>query len=204
MHVILLDGVLGDGTEVALLVSVVEGGAGDVDPSSVGRWNAESVDADRSELVDSAGVQERSIAGFKNRTALGSKSLTQCPLIRRIWSILVPPDWIVSLFLLQPTTKVGTVGLVGCPVDELSTIDTLRPGKVVAKACSVDGDRRDWKRALAGEWNNGTTGSGVGTESDTQVTEQDVQVGGSSCEKRAKDGRDGKGGSGSAACEQRG
>ena len=190
MHVVSLDGVLGDGTEVALLISVVKSGAGEVDPGSVSCGNTKSVNADGSELVDSASVQERSIASLKHRTALGTKSLAECPLIRRIWRILVPPNWVMSLFFLQPTTKVGTIGLVGCPVDELSTVHTGRPGEVMTEACSIDGDRLDWKRALTGEWNNRTAGCGVGTDSDTQATEQGVQVSGGSRKKRAKDGGD--------------
>ena len=73
VHVVALNGVLGNGAEVLLLVTVVKSGAwnllwqllalgitversGTYDPSGVGGWNAESVDTDRGELVNGGGV----------------------------------------------------------------------------------------------------------------------------------------------------
>lgn len=83
VHVVLCNGVVCDCAEVGLLVAVVELGAGEVYPCSVGGGDAKGVDADGGEFVDATGVKVRSIASFEDRSAVGAKVLAKRPFIGR-------------------------------------------------------------------------------------------------------------------------
>jgi hypothetical protein len=119
VHIVLVDGIVGNSLEVLLLVAMVENGAGDFDPCGVGCRNTENVYTNRSQLVDGGSVQEGSVTSFEGRTALVSKIQAQSPLIRGIGTTnRLPPDRVVSLLLREPSTEIGTVCLEGLPVNE--------------------------------------------------------------------------------------
>jgi hypothetical protein len=58
VHVVLLNGILGDDAEVLLLVTSVELRSRNLDPSGVGGGDAKSVHSDGGKLVDGGGVEE--------------------------------------------------------------------------------------------------------------------------------------------------
>lgn len=147
VHAVLVDGIVGDGLKVLLLLAGVESRAGNLDPCSVGSGNAKGVDTDSSYLIDSGGVQEGSVASFEGRAALATQLLTQSPLIRSaITANLGPPDGIVSLLLLKSSAKISAISLEGLPFDEAG-----RPGKgeVVLIAVVCVGNGVDGEGALA-------------------------------------------------------
>lgn len=130
VHTVSLDGVVGDGLEVLLLVTVVELRSGNLDPCCVSGRDSESVHTDRSELVNGRGVEERCVTGFKSRAALVTKGLAESPFVRSGGGVgnAGPPDRVVGLLLLEPTAKVSTVGLEGLPVDETAGSSGLSGG----------------------------------------------------------------------------
>lgn len=147
VHLVLLDGVVGDLPEVRLLVSVIEGRSRNIDSRSIGSGNAQSVDSDACERIDGRGIQERLVTLFQNGAAALTKSLAQIPLI---WgrhggtAKRCPPDRIVRPLLSEPASEVCTVGLECPPVDEFPIVAaTLRPGDVVMDGLPVDGYRFD-------------------------------------------------------------
>lgn len=81
VHVILGDGIVGDSSQIGLLIAVVELRAREVDPGRVGSWDAECVDSNTSKLIDGAGVQERGIASLEDGTAVVTKKLAERPLV---------------------------------------------------------------------------------------------------------------------------
>jgi hypothetical protein len=83
VHAILLDGVVGDRSQVLLLVTVVQHRSGNIDPSGVGGGDSKSVDANRGELVNIGGGNESRVVVFQNfATRFLSDSLAESPLIR--------------------------------------------------------------------------------------------------------------------------
>lgn len=120
VHAVGVDGVVGNGLEVLLLVAVPEGGAGNLDPGGVGGGDSQSVNTDSSELVDGGLVEERLVAGLEGGSTLVTERLAEGPLIRSSREVgnAGPPDRVVGLFLLEPATEVGTVSLESLPVDE--------------------------------------------------------------------------------------
>jgi hypothetical protein len=83
----------------------------------------------------------------------------------------------VSLLLGQPATKVGTVGLVGLPIDVVATVDTNRPIDNRAVADSASSLLDDVERALVVVLSDGTVlASSVGVENDTNLLQECVQV----------------------------
>jgi hypothetical protein len=147
VHVVLGDGIVGDGLEEVQLVAVVKLGTRNVDECSIRKRDAEGVDTNGGELVDGASVEEGSITLLEDGSALATQILAESPLVRSaIAADLRPPNWIVSLLLLEPPTEVGTVGLEGLPVDKVATIDAVTPGEVVAEPFGAHIDSGD------GEW----------------------------------------------------
>lgn len=113
VHVVLLNGVLGDGLEVSLLVTAVKLRTWNLDPRSICGWYPQCVDSNGGKLVDGCGVQERGIASFEDWATLATECLTKSPLIRDISTTnRVPPDRVVVHLLLEPATQVCTIGLV--------------------------------------------------------------------------------------------
>lgn len=141
VHAVLLNGVLGDLAQVGELVTVVELGARDVNPGSIGCRDTQGVDADTCELVDGRLVEEVGVAGLESRAALVAKSTAESPLIRGLRGLAAersPPDGIVGLLLLEPSSQVGTVGFEVSPVDEhVIGQDTLRPADLVRNFGSI-------------------------------------------------------------------
>jgi hypothetical protein len=177
VHVVLRDGIVGDGLEVAQLVTMVKLGARNIDEGSVRERNAEGVDTNSSELVDGGSVEERSVTLLKDRSALAAEVLAKSPLIRSaITTNLRPPDWIVSLLLLEPSTEVGTVSLECLPVDEVTTVDAVTPGDVVAVADGAQVNSGDGEWALLVVGNSGAVVATVLAEVDTKRGQQLVQV----------------------------
>lgn len=97
VHVVLGDGILGDGLQVSLLVTVVESGAWNADPGGVGGGNTQGVDANAGKLIDGGGVQERSVASLEDWAALSAELLTEGPLIGSARSHCIPPNWVVGV-----------------------------------------------------------------------------------------------------------
>lgn len=113
VHAVGVDGVVGDGLEVLLLVTVVKSGARNLDPCGVSCRDTESVDTNRGELINGRVVQEAGVTGLKGGATLVTKSLAERPLVgsgRQVGNAS-PPDRIVSLLLFQPTAEVSSVGL---------------------------------------------------------------------------------------------
>jgi hypothetical protein len=156
MHVVLGDGVVGDGLEVAQLVTVMELRARNVDECSIRERDAECIDTNSRELIDGGRVEERGITLLKDGSTLATKVLAESPLIRRaVTTDLRPPDRVVSLLLLEPSTEVGAVSLEGLPVDEVATVDAVTPGEVVAITLGAQFDGWDRERALLVVGNSG-------------------------------------------------
>ena len=76
LHAVSVDGVLGGGVKVGLLISMPERRSWDINPSSLGGRNADSVDTDSSKLVSCGSVQEGCISSLKYRPTLAVKCLT--------------------------------------------------------------------------------------------------------------------------------
>lgn len=90
VHTVLLDGVVGDRSQVLLLVTVVQHGPGNIDPSGVGSSDSKRVDADRGESVDVGGGDKSCVVVFQNlSTCLLSDSLAESPLVRNTWGATV-------------------------------------------------------------------------------------------------------------------
>lgn len=178
VHVVLADCIVGNDLEPLLLVTRVQLGARDLDPSGVGGRDTEGVNTNTGELIDGGGVQERGVASLENGTTLRPKSLAQSPLIgSAVTADLGPPDGVVSSLLLQPSTEVGTVGLEGLPVDVVAAVDTEGPGNVVAEHVGRDRDRSvDGEGALLLVVDGSTVDVGVGLQLDAQGVEKGVQV----------------------------
>ena len=111
VHVVPVDSVLGNGVQVSNLRAGVELRSWNADPGCVCGWNAEGVDAYAGQLVDGRSVEKGRVASLEHGTALHPQSLAESPLILSIRSVLIPPDWVVCLLLLEPAAKVGSVGL---------------------------------------------------------------------------------------------
>lgn len=177
VHVVFGYSIVGDGLQVSLLVTAIELRPRNLDPGGVGRRDAKSVDTNRSELIDSTGVQERGVASLKDRSALGAKHLAESPLVRGIGAAhRLPPERVVSPLLCKPAAKVGTVGLEGLPVDELASIDSARPDDVVNEARKAGHNFFDVEGALSLELDIRAMTVAIRLEGDTEGLEDGVQV----------------------------
>lgn len=141
VHAIGVDGVVGDGLEVLLLVTVVESRSGDLNPCRISCWDSEGVHADGGKLVNSRSVEEGGIAGFKSGAALVAEGLAESPFVRSGGGVgdAGPPDRVVSLLLLEPSAKVGSICLEGVPVDETASSSGLSGGsRAGSSSCRAD------------------------------------------------------------------
>lgn len=106
VHAILQHSVIGDNLQPLLLVTTVELGTRNLNPSSISGRDAKNVDTNTGELVDSGGVQEGLVACLENGTALGAKGLTESPLIRcTVAANSGPPDRVVLDKTCQPKSQ---------------------------------------------------------------------------------------------------
>jgi hypothetical protein len=177
VHVVLGNGIVGDGLEVAQLVTAMKLRTRNVDERSIRERNAQSVDPNSSELVDSRSVKERGITLLEGGSALAAKVLAESPLVRgTVTTNLRPPDGVMSLLLLQPSTKVGTVGFKGLPVKEVATVDAVNPGEVVAETIGAQINSRDAEGALLVVGNSGAVVATIRTEVDAKRRQQLVEV----------------------------
>lgn len=104
MHSIRADGVVGNLSQVLLLVTTVQVGAGYIDPSRVCSRNSDDVDIDGRKLVDRIGGNERPIVLFENLTAsLLPNVFTERPFICHIGSAIDPDIRSDRGLDLQPT-----------------------------------------------------------------------------------------------------
>lgn len=136
VHIIIADGVVGDHLEERLLISVVELRTGDIHPRGISSGDSQSVDTDAGELINGRGVEERCVACFHYCTAFVTKRLAKVPLVGGIGAVGIPPDRVMSLLLLKPRSKIGTVGLECSPIDETSSGGCLEGNSVRGCACS--------------------------------------------------------------------
>ena len=81
----------------------------------------------------------------------------------------------MTSLLLEPAAKVGTVGLVGLPVDEFTTGNEW-PCNVVGETLGLDDDFLDRARATLVERKDSTVSRGVSTLGDVKTVEDVVQV----------------------------
>lgn len=72
VHVILVDGIVGDGAKIFLLVTVVELRARDFDPCGVGRGDTQDIDARLGKGVDDGLVNPSGVALLEDGAALGA------------------------------------------------------------------------------------------------------------------------------------
>ena len=92
VHVVLVDGVVGQGSEVSLLVTRVKHAAGDLGPGCVSGRDTKSVDTLGTHLVDVGSGEERSIALLEERSTNGeTNGGTPGPLIGERSNIGGPP-----------------------------------------------------------------------------------------------------------------
>jgi hypothetical protein len=191
VHVVLQDSIVGDDLEPLLLGTRVQLGSRDLDPSSVGGRDTESVDSNACELINGRGVEKGAVALFEDRSALGTESLAKSPLIRSaVTTDCRPPDRIVGSLLLEPTAEVCSVGLERSPVDVVSAVDTKRPGDIVAENVGRDADRRvNGEGALLVEGDSRAVNVGIGLELDTKRAEKGVEVVGELTENAAQKAR---------------
>jgi hypothetical protein len=177
VHVVLGDGIIGDGLEEVQLVAVVKLGTRNVDKGSIRKRNAEGIDTNGGELVDGGSVEEGSITFLEHGSALAAEVLAECPLVwGAIAADLRPPDGVVSLLLLKPSAEVGAVGLEGLPVYEVATIDAITPGEVVAEPVGAHIDDGDSKRTLLVVRNSGAVLASICAEFDAKRGQELVEV----------------------------
>lgn len=82
MHTVLLDSVVGDGSEVNLLVTMMQPRPPDIEPCSVGGGNTQGVDTYGCELVNvGGGDKSRVVVLESDSTSFLSNSLTEGPLV---------------------------------------------------------------------------------------------------------------------------
>lgn len=83
MHAVSRNGIVGDRSEVLLLVAVVQPRPRNIDPGSIGGGDSKGVDADSGELVDVSGGNEVGVMILENGAAgFFTDSLTEGPLVR--------------------------------------------------------------------------------------------------------------------------
>lgn len=81
-HAVFLDSIVGDVAEELLLSSVVELRSRNVHPCGICSWNAERINADGGDLIDTGRVDERSVVLVHYLRAARSQLLAQIPFIR--------------------------------------------------------------------------------------------------------------------------
>jgi hypothetical protein len=69
VHLVLLDRVERDLSEICLLISVIEFRAWEIDPGGVGGGNPKGIDVLCSQLVDVCGCDKARVTGFEDRPA---------------------------------------------------------------------------------------------------------------------------------------
>jgi hypothetical protein len=169
VHIVLVDGIVGDGLEKLQLVAVMKLRARNIDEGCVCERDAEGVDADIGKLVNSSGVDKRRIALLEHRSALATKVLAKSPLIgSTIAANFRPPYRVVGLLFLQPSTQVGTIGLECLPVDKIATVNTLAPIDIMAVTDGAKIYFRDAERTFIVEGNSSAVISTIIVQVDTE------------------------------------
>ena len=100
VHIVLCNGVCGDGFEEGFLVAAVVVGAGDLDPGGVGGGDAEDSDVGGGEFVNVGRGDEGCVAAFENWAALGSEGGAAGPFVGRAAAVGAPEGWVDYRFLV--------------------------------------------------------------------------------------------------------